>query len=138
MFCFMPAVVFANCTAPETENGKTLTDISISVENSFKTTVPIKLISEKQNIYWVGEAKASLASESFAIILAKECDNKDKCFKIRGFVSSGNIAALPAVLNSTKTELNIPIGTKFEVLKVFDERWFESNTSLNSIMCKSN
>lgn len=111
----------AKCLTPEYPKGSIDKDIAASFEEASKG-IQVKLHTDNA-LTFEGTAKGSISSSSYTILLDKECSSSGECFKIRGFVASGDISALEAKIDSSKDMITIPSGTKFEIIKGDDERW---------------
>lgn len=118
--------LFAKCLSPEFPKGSIDKDIVASIKEAQKG-IAVELHTDSGLIYH-GVAKGSLSSSSYAILLNKECSPSGECFKIKGFVSNGEISALKAKIDSKTYAMTIPSGTKFEIIKGDDERWNHSGS----------
>lgn len=113
----------AKCIPPVFPKGEVDKDIVASFKEFHE--LPLELKTNDGLIY-KGVAKASLGSLSATIIVDKECSQNGECFKVHGFVSNGEISALPITIDPDKGNITLKKGTKFEVVKGDDERWHHS------------
>lgn len=125
----------AKCQSPEFPKGSIDKDITASFAEASKG-IQVKLHTDS-GLTFEGTAKGSLASSSYTILLDKECNSSGECFKIKGFVSNGEISALKAKIDPSKDAITILSGTKFEVVKGYDERWAHLSPSDKMPDCNS-
>lgn len=99
-------------------------EVNKDIVNTFKEyqRLPLEL-KTNDGLTHKGIAKISFVSSNAAIFIDKECSQNGECFKVRGFVSNGEISSLPVKIDPDKGTITLKKGTKFEVVKGDDERW---------------
>lgn len=115
--------LFAKCTPPVFPKGEVDKDIVGTFKEYHDFPVELKT---NDGLTYKGVAKVSLAPSNITIIVDKECSPTGECFKMHGFVSNGEVSALPVTIDPAKDNITLKKGIKFEVVKGDDERWIHN------------